>query len=544
MASKYNCPVYIGEFGENSNSWTADCVCLYEEAMQFAGWTCWPMKKSNINTILQVKRVSGYDNIISQWQKGNRPTATSLWNACKAWAEAQHISRCTVRADYIDALLRRPFNNVCIPFTACQTGDYVYAAHYDMGGQGIAYWDSDDASYQYSGEDYTSWQKGWVYRNDGVDVYSSPNDTRNCGYYVGETKDGEWLQYTIENPDEPATWQLQLRYAINSGTSTVRITVNDRPVTASTKLSSTGGYTTWSTKTFTGVVLPKGTLRVRLYIEKGGLNINWLRISNKKKATEQELETLKPDTDEGRNHLLNAECEYQGVWQTASLASINNTKYVWNSTVNTPKDGNGGALCISNARSKALNTVVFQPVEVVAGHTYAVDVAVRGANGNGDFWIQAFMVTDKPKDYADAGLEEANTIGQLNSWKDASLATYNGMMSAKAKAGTNHSAGVMKWKAKSTGTVYFALKVGSNKSSFSYSFDNFTLTDLTAISETAVDMTPADDLLYTQDARGISLGKSSRAYSISGRSVGVGKMQPGMYVITNGKRTKKIMIGR
>ena len=544
MANKYNCPVYIGEFGENSNSWTADCVCLYEEAMQFAGWTCWPMKKSNINTILQVKRVSGYDNIISQWQKGNRPTATSLWNACKAWAEAQHISRCTVRTDYIDALLRRPFNNECIPFTACQTGDYVYAAHYDMGSQGMAYWDSDDASYQYSGEDYTSWQKGWVYRNDGVDVYSSPNDTRNCGYYVGETKDGEWLQYTIENPDEPATWQLQLRYAINSGTSTVRITVNDRPVTASTKLSSTGGYTTWSTKTFTGVVLPKGTLRVRLYIEKGGLNINWLRISNKKKATEQELETLKPDTDEGRNHLLNAECEYQGVWQTASLASINNTKYVWNSTVNTPKDGNGGALCISNARSKALNTVVFQPVEVVAGHTYAVDVAVRGANGNGDFWIQAFMVTDKPKDYADAGLEEANTIGQLNSWKDASLATYNGMMSAKAKAGTNHSAGVMKWKAKSTGTVYFALKVGSNKSSFSYSFDNFTLTDLTAISETAVDMTPADDLLYTQDARGISLGKSSRAYSISGRSVGVGKMQPGMYVITNGKRTKKIMIGR
>ena len=150
----------------------------------------------------------------------------------------------------------------------------MYAAHYDMGGQGIAYWDSDDASYQYSGEDYTSWQKGWVYRNDGVDVYSSPNDTRNCGYYVGETKDGEWLQYTIENPDEPATWQLQLRYAINSGTSTVRITVNDRPVTASTKLSSTGGYTTWSTKTFTGVVLPKGTLRVRLYIEKGGLNDN------------------------------------------------------------------------------------------------------------------------------------------------------------------------------------------------------------------------------------------------------------------------------
>ena len=539
MATKYNCPVYIGEFGENSNSWTADCVRLYEEAMQFAGWSCWPMKKSNINTILQVKRVSSYDNVISQWQKGSRPTSTTLWNACKAWAEAQNISRCTVRTDYIDAILRRPFIDDCLPFVASQTVDYVYAAHYEMGQQGKAYWDNDDASYQYSGEDYTSWQKGWVYRNDGVDVYSSPNDTRSCGYYVGETKDGEWLQYTIENPNEPASWQLQLRYAINSGTSTVRITVNDRPVTASTNLSSTGGYTTWSTKTFTGVILPKGTLRVRIYIEKGGLNINWLRLSNKKAATEKELEVLKPDVDEGRNLLLNGECEFQGAWQTATLGSINNTKYAWNQTANIPTGGNGGALCISSARSHSLNTVVYQPVEVIAGHTYAADVAVRGANGNGDFWIQAFVVTDKPKDYADVGLNEANTIGQLNSWKDGSLANYNGMMSAKAKAGSSHTAGLMKWRARTTGTAYFALKVGSNKTSFSYTFDNFTLTDLTAISETALGQTHADEALSSQECSGL-LSRESRTYNMSGQAVGQSQIQSGIYIITNGKSTRKI----
>ena len=156
------------------------------------------MKKSNINTILQVKRVSNYDNVISQWQNGTRPSSTTLWNACKAWAEAQHISRCTMRTDYIDALLRRPFDDECLPFVTCQTGDYVFAAHYDMGPFGKAYWDKDDASYQYSGEDYTSWQRGWTYRNDGVDVYSGPNDAQNCGYYVGETKDGEWHEGGIQ----------------------------------------------------------------------------------------------------------------------------------------------------------------------------------------------------------------------------------------------------------------------------------------------------------------------------------------------------------
>lgn len=544
MGTKYNCPVYIGEFGENSNSWTAGSVRLYEEAMQFAGWTCWPMKKSNINSILQVKRVASYDNVISQWQNGTKPSSASLWSALKAWAQAQHISRCTVRTDYIDALLRRPFSDECLPFAAYQTGDYVYAAHYDMGAPGRAYLDSDDASYQYSGEDFTTWQRGWVYRNDGVDLYSSPGDARNCGYYVGETKDGEWLQYTIENPDEPATWQLQLRYAVNSGTSAVRITVNDRPVTPSTKLNATGGYTTWSTKTFTGIPLPQGTLRLRIYIEKGGLNINWLRFCYKKAATQQELDALKPDTDPERNRLTNGECEYQGAWQTAALASVNNARITWNQTTSVPSAGSGGALSISSARSHALNTVVYQPVEVVAGHTYAADVAVRGATGNGDFWIQAFMLTEKPKDYADTGLDEANTIGQLNSWKDASLSNFDGMMSDKAKAGNSHTAGTMKWKARTTGTAYFALKVGSNKTSFSYSFDNFSLTDLTDI-ETPIHEVPADETLYPQDGNRLSPDKEGRIYDLTGRLVAQQQKLPGgIHITTDGKHSRKVLTRR
>ena len=538
MATKYRCPVYIGEFGENSNSWIADAIRLYEQAMQFAGWTCWPMKKSNINSILQVKRVVSYDNVISQFQNGNQPSATTLWNACKAWAEAQKISRCIVRTDYVDALLRRPFNDDCIPFASCKTGDYIFAANYDMGPQGKAYWDTDDASYQYSGEDYTAWQRGWTYRNDGVDLYDNPDDTRNCGCYVGETKDGEWLQYTIENPNEAAKWQLQLRYALNSGTSIVRITVNDRPVTPSTKLVSTGGYTTWSTKSFSGIILPKGTLHVRIYIEKGGLNLNWLRFFNNRDATEQELQILEPDTDEGRNRLANSDCEYQGAWQTAALASVNNARFLWNSTDNTPSAGTGGALNICSARSHSLNTVVFQPVEVIEGHTYSADVAVRGFDGNADFWIQAFFVTQKPTDYADDGLAEANTIGQLNSWLDASLAKYDGMMSVKAKAGNSHTAGVMKWKATKTGTVYFALKVGSNKTSFSYSFDNFTLTDLTAI-ETGLTQVHADET--PNKLQGIF--QRTRTYDMSGKLAERGLNRPDIYILTNGKQSKKVMKG-
>ena len=523
MAAKYRCPVFIGEFGENSNSWTAGCVRLYEEAMQFGGWACWPMKKSNINALLQVKRVASYDNAISSYQNGTPPSATTLWNACREWAEAQHISRCTVRKDYADALMRRPFTDECLPFVDAQTDDYIYAAHYDMGEPGRAYLDHDEATYQYNGEDYTSWQRGWTYRNDGVDLYANPSDAKSCGYYVGETRDGEWLQYTIQNPHEAAAWQLQMRYAIQSGSSTVRITVNDRAVTGSTRLSATGEYTTWSTKNWTGIVLPQGVLRVRIYIEKGGLNINYLRFFGMKQATEQQLQALEPDTTAGRNLLANGNCEYQGAWQTAALASINNARYTWGQTTEQPTQGSGPALGIASARSHALNTVLYQPVQVQAGHVYQADVAVRGNSGNGDFWIQAFMVTERPKDYADTGLDEANTIGQLNSWKDATLADFDGLMSARAKAGANHAAGTMRWKANSTGTVYFALKVGTQKSAFSFTFDSFTLTDLTAI-ETAIPRIPS------------TAGGTPRIFNLAGQ-----RLQPptrGIYIIGNKKVVK------
>lgn len=538
MSKKYNCPIYIGEFGENSNSWTADCVRLYEEAMGFAGWTCWPMKKSNFNSILQVNRIASYDNVISQWQNGRKPDATTLWNALKAWAEAQNIKNCVVRKDYIDALIRRPYNTECLPYADYQTGDYVFAAHYDMGAMSRAYWDSNDASYQYNGEGFTNWQTGWVFRNDGVDLYGDVNDSQSCGYYIGETKDGEWIQYTIQNPGEAAKWDLQVRYAINSGSSTIRITVNDRPVTPSTTLSSTGGWTNWSTKTFQNIVLPQGTIRVRIYLEKAGLNLNWFRFCNKSQASSEELAVLQPNTDPYRNLLSNPECEFQGAWLTAALQSINDTKYTWNSTTNKPSKGSGNALTISNDRNHSLNCIVYQPVQVKRGHVYSADVAVRGTSGNGDLWIQAFMTPDEPNDYSDP-LAEANTIGQLNSWVDASVTAYDGLMSAKAKAGNNHKDGVMKWKAPESGTYYFALKVGSQKNTFSYSFDNFTLVDL---DPTGIQAAQADEAFYSLDGRTLTVGQGTRVYSLNGQLQTPGAMNTGIYIVTNGHRTQKICI--
>jgi len=113
-------------------------------------------------------------------------------------------------------------------------------------------------------------------------------------------------------------------------------------------------------------------------------------------------------------------------------------------------------------------------------------------------------------------------------------------MSAKAKVGTSHSAGVMKWKAKTTGTAYFALKVGTNKTSFSYSFDNFTLKDLTAEAETAINQVQADAVPYPHDTS----GKSYRTYNMSGWAMDGMPKQSGIYIITDGKSAQKVLTNK
>lgn len=548
LTTKYNCPAFIGEFGENSNTWVADNIRLCEEVGRFAAWTVWPYKKPGTSCFMESKRPTAYDNVIKQYQNGTKPSSATLWNGLKSWATAQNFSKCTPHKDFIDALLVRGFRKPSFPYVEATVGDYIYMPNFDYGSAGETFYDTDDGDYHSSENGVgTGGNVGGCYRNDGVDIYSGVNDSRSCGYYVGQTRDGEWMQYTLHNPNEAAKWRLMLRYALNSGTSTIRITVNDRTVVAPTKLSSTGGYTTWTTKTFRDILLPEGDIRVRIYIEKGGANFNWFAFSTKSAATEEELASLRPDTSGGRNLLGSGDCEFQGPWRFASVGSPHSYKLTWNATASTPSQGQGGALCVENLRENTtINCAIYQPVEVVRGHTYRADFAVRGTSTNKDFWIQPFITKNEPVDYADKDLSDANTIGQLNSWKDASLAAYDGLMSEKALPGTSHTMGKMKWRATTSGTMYFVVKIGSSSTSgFKYTFDNFSLIDETAEAEereTGIDIIEEDVPLYRLEGNNVTLSPSARLYNVNGQQVAPRHLSSGVYVVTDGKSSQKLMV--
>ncbi len=282
----------------------------------FAAWTQWPLKKSNVNTILRVNRVKAYDDVITQLQAGRNPGAETVWNAFKAWAEAQRFDNCIVAHDYVDALLKRPFDLSARPYAEGATIDSpIFAAHYDHGAYGHAYYDTGDASYQYNGETLPTGTTA-IYRNDGVgieiDIVFRNHIMRLQRGLDRRRRNGSNLP--SKNPYGDAKWDLELRYA-NSGK--VSVTVDGREVAPSTQLASTGGYQTWKTHTFEGVIIPQGTIKVRLHIDRGGCNLNYLRFVNRREASAAELATLVAPA--GAKPAQSSDCTHSDFWLHADF---------------------------------------------------------------------------------------------------------------------------------------------------------------------------------------------------------------------------------
>ncbi len=87
---QYNVPLWLGETGENSNSWFTDVVTLLEK--NNIGWCMWPLKKAGLNNMLQIPINPGFEAIINYWKdKGPRPSAEEARAALAQFAENANI---------------------------------------------------------------------------------------------------------------------------------------------------------------------------------------------------------------------------------------------------------------------------------------------------------------------------------------------------------------------------------------------------------------------------------------------------------------------
>ncbi|MBU1097597.1 MAG: hypothetical protein CVV23_11590 [Ignavibacteriae bacterium HGW-Ignavibacteriae-2] len=157
----------------------------------------------------------------------------------------------------------------------------IEAENYDIGGQGIAYNDSDPLI-------NNGLQSGTQFRqSEGVDIQTSGEG----GYNVGWIEDGEWLNYMI-SVKSSGIYSLIVRAATPNSGSKFRIEIDGQDLTGSVNILSTGGYQNWGTITRPGINLKYGDHVLKIIAEKGGFNLDnlTLRLDFPTSVKETELE--------------------------------------------------------------------------------------------------------------------------------------------------------------------------------------------------------------------------------------------------------------
>ncbi len=271
---QYNVPIWMGESGENSNSWFTDAISLLEKNK--IGWAWWPLKKSGINNPLQVKTNDGYKKIIEYWKgKGEKPGQSEATKALMQYAEDLKTSNNIVQRDVVDAMIRQVNSTETIPFKGhiIKEHSIVHAVDFDLGRINDAYYDVDSGNYWVSTTKRTEWNRGWQYRNEGVDIESCKDDITN-GYSIGWTEDGEWLHYTI-SVETSGTYKLDLRYA-SALPGKVQFVINNDP-SAIIELHATGSNASWQNSLSISIQLKKGSNSIKLLVVKGGFNLNYIQ---------------------------------------------------------------------------------------------------------------------------------------------------------------------------------------------------------------------------------------------------------------------------
>jgi endoglucanase len=265
-----NVPVWLGETGENSNVWFTQAVALLES--NNIGWAWWPLKKLGANNPLQVKSNLNYDRLLQYWNGETKepPKESDVYSGLLELATYTNIATNIKHYDVIDALIRQPFTNETKPFKTVllKPGLIIPASNYDLGKNGMAYYDKDTADYRVAGKPGVG-NRGRVYRSDGVDIYKDPAAYES--YYVGDIQDGEWLQYTIQ-VNNPGKHKLVLHVSAEKPGGKLAIKNNGKQLSPALNIAASGGITNWKTVTIP-VVFEKGVNKIQLYFNKGGFNL-------------------------------------------------------------------------------------------------------------------------------------------------------------------------------------------------------------------------------------------------------------------------------
>ena len=266
IREQHNVPLWLGESGENSNAWFTEAINLFED--NNIGWAWWPWKRiETITCPYSINSNSNYEAIINYWKgEGAKPSVADAVQGLSQLTTDLLIDNNVYYKDVVDAVLRQPQDETHIPYADHQIPGVVYLSDYDLGTNGIAYYDVNYANYSLSGEPYEAWNSGWAYRNDGADIQTNSDNTNSNGYHIGYTKDKEWLKYTVD-VIETGFYNINFRYATTQSGGKVKLFVNDLDIAGNVSLGNTGGWSNFVNQYIENIYLEAGKNVLKVEID-------------------------------------------------------------------------------------------------------------------------------------------------------------------------------------------------------------------------------------------------------------------------------------
>jgi len=160
--------------------------------------------------------------------------------------------------DPIDPSVQEPYSGTPIALPGI-----IQAQNYDKGGEGVAYHDTDPTN------------KLAEYRNDGVDIEATGDSQGD--YNIGWVATDEWLEYTVE-VKKSGDYVFSIRHAALEKDGQITLLLDGTPIVSALALASTGAWQDYASTESVSVNLTAGTYVLRLEVNQGSFNLNYIDV--------------------------------------------------------------------------------------------------------------------------------------------------------------------------------------------------------------------------------------------------------------------------
>jgi len=277
ISVEYDVPLWVGEFGENSNYWGHNIKNFFER--NDIGWSWWNFKSvERISSLFSYDITDEYQILIDYWQgSGTKPDTITAYNGLMSMANSIQFDLCSFNSGLSRALSDSSYSYKSIPFSSFSPPGLLPAVHYDIGNNNISYFDNQVEDPNKFSSDTKSWNNGWSFRNDGVDIGSSYLNNQKS-YHIGWVEDGEWTSYTIV-PYSPGNYKLMIEIASYVSGSQLSVII-DSDTTGPITLPNTSGWDNGWRVVKIGDISISDTMSMKIIANIGGFNMRNIIFEN------------------------------------------------------------------------------------------------------------------------------------------------------------------------------------------------------------------------------------------------------------------------